>query len=64
MWLSKEKAKACFGSKREYEADGSIEGNTLKVMTTTGLNYGTETCIINSEQRGALIWVTRTAGSS
>jgi hypothetical protein len=57
LWSTNPEAKRCFGARREYEADGGIEGGELRIMSTTNLNFGTSTCIINSENRGARIWI-------
>lgn len=62
-WFSTDTAKACFGSKREYEADGDIAGDELKIDTITGLNFNTTTCAINSETRGHRIWVRKPQSS-
>ncbi len=63
FWFSTDAAKTCFGSKREYEADGGITGNELQLDTITNLNFNTATCAINTETRGHRIWLRKRGAS-
>lgn len=49
---SDERFLACFGVKRDFPADGSIEGNLFRIRSVVHIHYHSESCIIDSEQRG------------
>jgi hypothetical protein len=42
----------CFSGKREYDADGGIEGSSLIIRSVTRVNYHVESCVIETEDRG------------
>jgi hypothetical protein len=49
---SDQKFVACFGNKRDFPANGSIEGNLFRIRGVVDIHYHSESCVIDSQRQG------------